>query len=373
MVHGLVQDIDAFKKAELEILLREEEFRQTFLHAPIGMALLDLHGKIVRVNPGMWETFGYTEKEIMTINDSELSHPEDLEETNKLIQQLLSGALDSFQQEKRYYHKNGNLIWCILSMSAVKNDQEKTTHFVCQVSNITREKLLTENLTEHNNRLQNYAHIVSHNLRSHTGNLSMLLELSEMNHKPGFEDEVFEHIKSASNNMCETVNHLSEIVEIQNLIKNTLVPINLRKRIKKSLQNLQSALEQINGEVSLKVHKELSVYGISSYVDSIILNILTNAIKYRSPYRLLVINIRAKKSNGFTVLKISDNGLGIDLDQHGSKIFGMYKTFHDHKNARGIGLFISKNQIEAMGGSIEVESQPNIGSTFTINFKDEDN
>ncbi|MGV8814064.1 MAG: PAS domain S-box protein [Gelidibacter sp.] len=372
-VHGLVQDIEEFKSAELEILLREEEFRQTFWHAPIGMVLLDLNGKIARVNPGMCETLGYSEKEMLAINKSELSHPDDLEETNKLTQQLLSGELESFQQEKRYFHKNGNLIWTILSMSSVKNDKGQTTHFVCQVSNITREKLLTESLTEHNNRLQNYAHIVSHNLRSHTGNLSMLLELSEMNHKSGFEDELFEHIKSASNNMCETVNHLSEIVEIQNLIKNTLVPINLRKRVKKSLQNIRTAVSQVNGEVVLKVNKELVIYGISSYVDSVILNILTNAIKYKSPHRLLVIDIRATKIKGYMALSIADNGLGIDLEQHGAKIFGMYKTFHDHKNARGIGLFISKNQIEAMGGSIEVESQPNIGSTFTIYFKDEDN
>ncbi|MGC1631791.1 MAG: PAS domain S-box protein, partial [Gelidibacter sp.] len=372
-LHGLVQDIEEVKSAQLEILLREEEFRQTFWHAPIGMALLDLKGKMVRVNPGMCETFGYSETEMLAIKKSDISHPDDLAETNKLTQQLLSGELESFQQEKRYFHKNGNLIWTIRSMSSVKNDKGQTTHFVCQVSNITREKLLTESLTEHNNRLQNYAHIVSHNLRSHTGNLSMLLELSEMNNKPGFEDEVFEHIKTASNNMCETVNHLSEIVEIQNLIKNTLVPINLRRRVKKILQNIRTAVVQINGEIVLKVKKELVIYGISSYVDSVILNILTNAIKYRSPHRLLVINIHAKKINGFTVMKISDNGLGIDLEQHGSKIFGMYKTFHDHKNARGIGLFISKNQIEAMDGSIEVESQPNIGSTFTIYFKDEDN
>ncbi len=372
-VHGLVQDIDEFKCAELEILLREEEFRQTFWHAPIGMALLDLNGQMVRVNPGMCETFGYTEDEMISFQKNDLTHPDDYEATNRFTEQLLSGERESFQQEKRFFHKNENLIWAILSMSAVKNDKGKTTHFVCQVSDITREKLLTESLTEHNSRLQNYAHIVSHNLRSHTGNLSMLLELSEMNHKSGFEDELFEHIKSASNNMCDTVNHLSEIVEIQNLIKNTLVPINLRRRVKKSLQNLQTALNQINGEVILKVKKELVVYGVSSYVDSVILNILTNAIKYRSPHRLLVITILAKKTNGFTVLSISDNGMGIDLEQHRSKIFGMYKTFHDHKNARGIGLFISKNQIEAMDGSIAVESQPNVGSTFTIYLKNEDN
>ena len=370
-IHGLIQDIHEFKSAQLEVLLREEEFRQTFWHAPIGMAVMNLNGQIVRVNPVLCETFGYTEKELIAIDKTEMVHPDDSDETEKLMQQILTGECETFQQEKRYYHKNGNLIWAILSMSAVKNDKGKTTHFVFQINDITDKKLLTESLKEHNNRLQNYAHIVSHNLRSHTGNLSMLLELSEINHKEGFDDEIFEHIKSASNNMCETVNHLTEIVEIQNLIKNTLVPINLRKRVNKSLQNVLSTIHQINGEVTIKVKKDVMVFGLSSYVDSIILNLLTNAIKYRSRQRLLKIKIQAKKIDGYTSLSVSDNGLGIDLDQNGTKIFGMYKTFHDHKNARGIGLFISKNQIEAMGGTLVVESQVDVGSTFTINFKDE--
>ncbi len=371
LVHGLIQDIDDFKNAQLEILLREEEFRQTFWHAPIGMALLDLSGRIVRVNPSLCENFGYTEQEMLEVDSGVITHPDDAPLTNAMLQQVINGERESFQQEKRYFHKNQNLVWAILSLSSVKNDKGQTTHFVAQVNDITDKKLLTESLKEHNNRLQNYAHIVSHNLRSHTGNLSMLLELSEINQKQGFEDEIFDHIRSASNNMSETVQHLSDIVEINNLIKNTLAPHNLRKRVKKALQNLQAPLNEVNGEVFLKVDKELMVYAISSYIDSVVLNILTNAIKYRSPHRLLKIKIKAKKIEGYTYLKIADNGLGIDLEKHGSKIFGMYKTFHDHKNARGIGLFMSKNQMEAMDGRIEVKSKVDVGTTFIIYFRDE--
>lgn len=373
MLHGLIQDIDDFKKAELEIVLREEEFRQTFWHAPIGMALLDLNGKIIKVNPVICETFGYTEQELINIEKSAISHPDDMELTNKLLDEVLSGKRESFQQEKRYFHKNRKLIWGILSVSAVRNDKGETTHYVLQISNITVKKLLTESLKEHNNRLQNYAHIVSHNLRSHTGNLSMLLELIELSNHQGCNNELFSHIKSASNNMNETVQHLSEIVEINNLIKDTLVPQNLRKQVDKSIENIQTSLNQINGEMYVKVREDYMVYAVPSYLDSIVLNLLTNAIKYRSPHRLLKIEIKAGKRNGYTYLSISDNGLGIDLEKNGLKIFGMYKTFHEHKNARGIGLFISKNQIEAMGGRIDVESQPNIGSTFTLYFNDEKN
>ncbi len=371
LLHGLVQDIHEFKSAQLDVLLREEEFRQTFWYAPIGMALLDLKGTILRINPTMCDTFGFTEKEMLELDKKIISHPEDAIITGDLVKKLLNEESESFQQERRYYNKNKKLIWGILSMSAVKNDKGVISHFVMLVNDITDKKLLTENLTEHNDRLQNYAHIVSHNLRSHTGNLAMLLELSEIDDKQRIDEELFEHIKAASANMNETVSHLSEIVEIQNLIKNTLVPQNLQKRIKKALENVQATLSQINGKVSIKVNEDFMVYAIPSYLDSILLNMLTNAIKYRSPNQPLLIKIAAENSNGRTSLSFTDNGLGIDLERYGTKIFGMYKTFHDHKNAKGIGLFMTKNQLEAMGGGIEVISKPNVGSTFTIYFKDE--
>ena len=76
--------------------------------------------------------------------------------------------------------------------------------------------------------------------------------------------------------------------------------------------------------------------------------------------------------DGYKVLSISDNGLGIDLKKHKNSLFGMYKTFHKNQNSRGIWLFITKNQVEAMGGKIEVSSEPDRGTTFKIFFNEED-
>ena len=75
-----------------------------------------------------------------------------------------------------------------------------------------------------------------------------------------------------------------------------------------------------------------------------------------------------KEEDGRVFFTVSDNGLGIDMEKHGDKLFGMYKTFHGNENSKGIGLFITKNQIESMGGSIEAESEPGKGTTFKINL-----
>ena len=81
---------------------------------------------------------------------------------------------------------------------------------------------------------------------------------------------------------------------------------------------------------------------------------------------MCIITLNAKLEGSFVVLSVKDNGLGLDLKTHGSKLFSLYQTFHRNKDSRGVGLFITKNQIEAMGGFIKVESELNVGTTFKI-------
>ena len=372
-LYGFFQDIDEAKKMELEVALREEQFRQTFWHTNIGMTLLDLSGKVTRANPSVCKTFGYTEEEIRNTPIYELSHPEDYNITQQMMRELIEGKRDNFQIEKRYFHKNGSIVWVHLSTSAVKNDIGKTSHFVSQLQDITETKKLTESLKEHNNRLLNFAHIVSHNLRSHTGNISMLLDINQANNSDTIEDEIYQHIKSASDNMNETVQYLTEIVEISSQVKESLVSKNLNKSVIKALQNVQGLIDSHQVTVKNKVNKTLEALVVPAYLESIVLNLITNAIKYRSSDRLCEISIDAGVIKEFVYLQITDNGQGIDLDKNGDKLFGMYKTFHEHEDARGIGLFISKNQIEAMDGKIEVTSEVDKGSTFKTYFKYEHN
>ena len=101
-------------------------------------------------------------------------------------------------------------------------------------------------------------------------------------------------------------------------------------------------------------------------VDSVLLNLFTNSIKYSSPRRKPKITVSSKKKGKNIIVDFKDNGLGINMERHGKKLFGMYKTFHQHEDAKGIGLFITKNQIEAMDGKIEVESAVDKGTTFRV-------
>lgn len=106
-----------------------------------------------------------------------------------------------------------------------------------------------------------------------------------------------------------------------------------------------------------------------AYQDSIVLNLITNALKYRSPERALHISAECRdRGNNQLEFVFSDNGSGIDLEKHGKELFGMYKTFHHHPESSGLGLYLTKMQVEAMGGSIRVVSKVNEGTTFIVSL-----
>ncbi|MNE70964.1 Phytochrome-like protein cph1 [compost metagenome] len=103
-------------------------------------------------------------------------------------------------------------------------------------------------------------------------------------------------------------------------------------------------------------------------MESIFHNLISNALKYKDGTRIPEIKIYTEIKNNCLFLHVKDNGLGIDLARHGDKIFGMHQVFHKHPNAKGIGLFMTKTQIESMDGKISVTSEVNVGTTFTVQF-----
>jgi signal transduction histidine kinase len=148
-----------------------------------------------------------------------------------------------------------------------------------------------------------------------------------------------------------------------------LKTVQIYYHIENAIQIVANLAKESNINIENNVSIDSNALLIPAYFDSIILNFLTNSIKYSANDRESYIKLSTIIENDYLVLRVEDNGLGIDLKKNGAKLFGMYKTFHDHKDARGVGLFITKNQIEAMGGKIEVTSEINKGTVFSIYLK----
>ena len=220
-----------------------------------------------------------------------------------------------------------------------------------------------------NSRLFNFAHIVSHNLRSHTSNLSLITQLIEDIQDPKEKNELIGEIKGISNNLNTTIEHLNELVTIYTNDKQEKVFVPFKKSLDLVVHGISQMIHSSNTQIYSDFSECEGVKFIPAYMESVFLNLITNAIKYKHPDRDPVINIKSFKNKERKFLEVQDNGRGIDMKLFENKIFGMYKTFHYNEDAVGIGLFLTKNQIVSLGGDIRVRSDLEKGTTFTIEFK----
>jgi len=368
-----MRDITERKKADEALRQSEQAFRGSFENTAVGMALLNKDGKWLKVNKTVCDIIGYTEDEMYKLTFQDITHPEDLHADLDLLQEVIEGSRDNYRMEKRYFHKKGHVIYIILTVSVVRDQQGEVLYFISQILDITgikhKEQKISELLRvteDQNDRLKNFAHIVSHNLRSHASGILGLLEIFKEEKPELYEEEVMNLLVKASKNLKETIDNLTEIVKINLLGSEEMQVIPLRESVLKNLSSITSLAKKSEVRLVEEVDAQVRVRALPAYLDSIIVNFLTNGIKYRSKDRKSFVKISSYIQEDFVVLSFEDNGLGIDLQKHGNRLFGLYKTFHEHKEARGIGLFITKNQVEAMGGKIEVESEVDKGTLFKI-------
>ena len=146
LVYGIFQDIDEKTRANIRLSLQEEQFRQTFQYAANGMALVGLNGKWLQINKRLIQILGYNRDELSQMTFADITHPDDLAKDLEQLTRLTNGDIDTYQMEKRYYHKKGNIVWCQLSVSMVRNNKGEPSHYVSQINDITKVKEAEEEI-----------------------------------------------------------------------------------------------------------------------------------------------------------------------------------------------------------------------------------
>ena len=271
------------------------------------------------------------------------------------------------------YKKNRETYWFELNITTVFDSNNNFINFIGVGRNVTRRiekelemKRLLEVTSNQNNKLYNFTHIVSHNIRSHASNLSMVVDVIENTDAIDEKLSYFELFKEGTVKLSESIEYLNDIITIQQKTNLEKTRIHLKKEIEKTRMALSLAIKDSQITITNTIPDDVMVTAIPAYLDSIFLNLFTNAIKYKSPNNNATLDIGYESIDGYSVISFKDNGLGLDLKKNGHKLFGMYKTFHGNEDAKGIGLFITKNQLEAMDGKIEIESEVGHGSNFKI-------
>ncbi|WP_435625003.1 PAS domain-containing protein [Flagellimonas sp.] len=378
-IFGTFQDIHQQVVAEKRTKESERLLTTLIDNLPINVFIKDKDSRKILVNKAECSYLDASPEELIGKTDFDLydekvaktSRDEDLE--------VMRTQNSMLGEETINVRKDGSITHFLTSKIPLLDVDGKAYGLIGMSMDITNLKQKEEQLRNlinvtaiQNKKLINFAHIVSHNLRSHSANFSMLLDFLIKEKVPSEKERILNMLSSASDNLLDTLENLNEVVDISTNVNLDKKSLSLNEGIERVQQNLSAFLEKNQVEIFNTVDKSLKVMSVPAYLESIILNLLTNAVKYSNPSRSPKITLEASKTEKGVTFLVKDNGLGIDLDRYGDKIFGMYKTFHNNKDARGLGLYIIKNQIEAMDGYIQVESSVGKGSVFKVFFNEED-
>lgn len=327
------------------------------------------------VSSKVFDILGYTPEEW----SSELGffiknlHPDD---RGRVIAYLENELFLSKHHEHEYrmIAKDGSVVWIrdTLTIEPSIEAPEKLRGIMMDIT-VLKEADETlhksyELVNEQNKRLLNFSYIVSHNLRSHASNIdgiSALISNADTNEE---RDEMIKLLRKVVVNLNDTLYNLNSIVNIQTSINMVKEPLNLLSYVKNAIQTQEAQILSKNAELVINLTDDVFVYFNKAYLESVLLNLISNALRYSHALRNPIIEINCEPHGGGYIFSIKDNGVGIDLAKNGDKLFGLNQTFHGNSDARGFGLFITKNQIEAMGYTIEVESVFGEGTTFKILF-----
>ena len=373
---GTCQDIT-------EQQMAENKFRGLLESAPDAMVIVNEKGKIQLINKQAELLFGYSGEELSDksveilipnrYTGNHVGHRGNFF-ANPNVRSMGAGK-DLFG-----INKEGKEIPIQISLSPLQTEEGLLVS--AAIRDISAQKLaerkilqanddleiLTQHLTGQNEQLADFAHITSHNLRSPVSNLNALLHLYNISESEEERKLLFEKFEVVINHLTSTLNTLIEALRTKKEGRKSLELISFDKVLDKTKEIISGQIIKTNAIITSDFSKSPKIEYHKTYLESIFLNLVTNAIKYRSPDRDPEIHIETEYIDQKIKITFRDNGLGIDLKKHGHKLFGLYKTFHRHPEAKGVGLYLTKIQIETMGGSISATSEENRGSVFTINF-----
>lgn len=368
------------KNLERTILQRTNELRnkEQLLNAIINntssaIFVKDTSGKYILVNKKFAADFGLEPESMIGKNAYDIFSKETADQLTQDENQIIQSATGLTNEVNVQTNESQKTM---LTNKFPLIDENNNVFAICCVATDftemknakTEQEILSLQLQKKNQQLLNFAHITSHNLRSPVSNLNSLLWLYKESQTNEEKALLFEKFETVIHNLSETLNELVDALKIQEDTDKKREVLLFEEVFKKVKESMAGKILETEAVVSYNFTKAPTIEYPRLYLESILQNLLSNSLKYKSPNRTPVIHAETMFQNGILTLKFSDNGMGIDLKRHADKLFGLNKTFHKHAEAKGVGLFITKTQVEAMGGSITANSEVNKGSVFTIFF-----
>ncbi|GAA4174289.1 PAS domain S-box protein [Sphingobacterium ginsenosidimutans] len=377
----VISDITKQVESTEKIRFNEHKFNQAFHFSGLGIALTNLDGSCIESNNTLTKIVGYTQEEMSKMKFTQKTHPDDIERDTELRKKLIQGEIDSFTVQKRFRHKLGHFVWCSVTMAAVFDSTNTPLFLISQIQDISESKKNIEILKQQKiesdlvkidletkvRQLEEFANILAHNLKGPLSNMPMLIDELKISKDEKVKADFLDLLKISSEQLTETLHDLGDILELRSnksLVFENCNFLDVYLKVKQQyIQEIQLKNAMISVEFNVK-----HIHYPKIYLESILSNLISNSLRFTAPGKAPHIEISTSMVEDGTLLTVKDNGLGINLPKYKSQLFMFKKVFHRGFESKGIGLFLTRYQVESLGGKIDVQSEPNEGSVFSVKF-----
>ncbi|MBW3622975.1 MAG: PAS domain S-box protein [Armatimonadetes bacterium] len=378
-VLGLFTDITERKRSEAALRESEERFRGAFDNAPIGVALVSLDGRWLQVNRALCEITGYSEEELRSMNFRVISHPDDLKTSVEKARQLLAGEIPNYQIEKRYFHKQGHVIWALINSSLVRDSEGRPLYFIAQIQNISERKEMEEALARARDEALESARMkaeflanMSHEIRTPLNGIIGMTGLLLDTRLTPEQREYAETVRHSGDALLTIINDILDFSKIE-AGKMTLesVDFDLRGVVESVADLLAEQAQSKKIELAEIIYSDVPtrLRGDSGRLRQVLTNLISNAVKFTEEGEVVVSVTKERDQDGTAWIRFAVTDTGIGISEETQKILFQPFSQADGSTTRkyggtGLGLAISHQLVEMMGGEIGMESEPGKGSTF---------
>jgi PAS domain S-box-containing protein len=373
-VDGITRDITRRKVDEDALRKSEANLRTVFDNTDTAYVLFDTEMNIISFNALAQKFSEEQNRKKLKVNKpiKDYFTEERWQYVQGVIKKVAAGETVSY--ELSFTKDDGRVQWHEVRWVNVQDSEKQNRGFILANKNITEAKLaalerekITSDLIQHNKDLEQFTYIISHNLRAPVANI---IGLSEMLKEPDIDEtakeEVLDRISQSVKNIDNVIKDLNQILQTRELANEKKEQVYFRELLDAIQTSIYNTV--INENVQFQYHFEdaESIFTIRSYLYSIFYNLSSNSIKYHRPGIAPIISIKSCRLKNKVEIRFKDNGKGIDLAKYSSHLFGLYKRFDNSVEGKGMGLFMVKTQVEALGGNIRIKSKPGEGAEFII-------
>ncbi|MBS1506473.1 MAG: hypothetical protein JSS79_07505 [Bacteroidetes bacterium] len=339
---------------------------------------------VIHVLPPFWKTWWFTTLAVSMIVMASVAYYRNrigaiTRRNKKLEDEVAKRTTELVLRDEEILAQNNDLLIQREALANQNKELQAARQIIEEQNNAIRErnesleseiKERTKDLVEYNQQLEQFAFISAHNLRGPVARilgLGNILEYARNN--PEEVKLILDKLIYSTQELDDVVKDLNTILELRKNFSSHISTVLLQDELAFIKATLERNIVETSASITEDFTNAPEVRTIKPYLDSILINLIGNAIKFRHPWRFPEIRITSEAVDDYVCIAVSDNGLGINLELYREKLFTLYARFHHHVEGKGIGLYLVKTQVAALGGKIEVESKPDKGTTFRVYLK----